>query len=967
MGGHGRVVRNIIALAVNQIGTWSISLLITLVVPPYLGPTRYGLYAFTIAYVGLFALVMNLGTGTYLTWRIAREPEQAGRLTFNTLILQIPLTLAAGALALVALRALDQQPLIYTLAAITVVSAGVSALSATLGAALAGFQLLRAPARLGLMTMAMSATLVVAGVVRHADLIYLVTAGVVSQCVGFVALLVYARRKIALKPQLDLRLWRTIVLGGLPFFGWSAALLIYGQIDISMVKFIAGDAQVGWYSVAYRIISIPVFLPTIVISALLPALSAERSSDSAQFRTLASRGIRLVAAVGIPACVGTIMLAQGLLSLLHYPASFAQATPLIKILAWHMPVVGLDMVLATAIIAVGRQRAWTVVGLIAAIFNPLVNLWAIPYTLHHYGNGAIGAAVVTVLTELLTLVGALFLRPRTVFTRGDVFYIVRCLLAAGVMVPAVWALSAQSRVGVVAAVAYGVVIYAMAAYTLQVVRNEDLMALARMVVSKVGLADQTELDLRHLLELLGVNTINGVKGQGAAVMRGLRWPAAQVGRLLARPTVVPAALELAPVIAATDHGGFSLPADARQRDHLATRALAAEVNSRSAASGAPFEAVEGERELALAGASGIRRVATSGATGEGLVTAHTYMERQRTAGGGRDSVREAEAIDLESHAFDDLSTQRAVATSLSVVICTYGRPDSIERAVASVAEQRYPAFDVLVVDQSRTDETRHIVERLMRRFPHVRYIHLDTPGLSRAYNAGVRHTRGELLAFTDDDCVAPEGWLAVVARSFAADPETQLIYGQVLLPDELIEREGRDGTTPTLPIPQRRRLNRREGFRVFGMGANFAARRAVFERVGGFDEVLGGGGPLKSSQDFDFAFRVYRSGGTILLEPELAVYHYGFRSTSEWPATMRAYGVGDGAFYFKHVRAGDQHAAWLLVRQLGGHTLRGLAHTLRRRRTSEWDYVRSVLVGMRASLKFGVDRRQRLYYVRQPA
>jgi O-antigen/teichoic acid export membrane protein/GT2 family glycosyltransferase len=980
MGGHGRVVRNIVALLVNQIGTWSISLLITLVLPPYLGPARYGLYAFVGSYVGLFALGMNLGTGTYLTWRIAREPEQAGRLTFNTLLLQVPLALAAGLLALVTLPSLDNQPLVYMLTAISVVSATISALSGTLSAALAGFQLLRVPARLALFTMAVGAVLMVLGVVRHADLLYLTYVGLLSQCIGFVTLLVYTQRKIALTPRLDLRLWRTILLGGLPFFGWSAALLVYGQIDISMLKVLAGNTQVGWYSVAYRIISIPVFLPTIIISALLPALSAERNFESPQFRMLASRSIRLVAAVGIPACAGTVMLAAGLLKLLHYPASFASAAPLIIILAPHMPVVGLDMVLATAIIAIGRQRAWTVVGIVAAIFNPLVNLWAIPYTLHHYGNGAIGAAAVTVLTELLTLVGALILRPRTVFTRGDVFYIFRCLLAAGVMVPTVWALSAQPRVGVVAAVAYGVLIYVMAAYTLQVVRNEDLVALANTLAGRLGAGSVTTLDLHQIRELLGFDQL---RRQGAAIVRGLRWPGVQVGRLFARLAPVPAARQLAPAMEHTGHRDINLLADALVQDRtllsvaampvsaVEIGALASASSARHAAEPRRFEhaappVAVGERELALAGASGVRAVATGRAAPERLAGTDGYGEHERNGGGGRHHVREAEAGEPELGTFDDTSTHRDTVTSISVVICTYGRADSIERAITSVAEQGYTAFDVLVMDQSRTDETRHIVERLMWRFPRVKYIHLDEVGLSRAYNAGIRHTTGELLAFTDDDCVAPEGWLSVVAQSFAAAPDVQLIYGQVLVPDELREREGRDGHTPVLPIARRQRLNRREGFRVFGMGANFAARRAVFERVGGFDEVLGGGGPLKSSQDFDFAYRVFRAGGTILLEPDLTVYHYGFRAAGDWPATMRAYGVGDGAFYFKHVRAGDPHAAWLLARTLGQHTLRELAHTLGiGRRQGQWHYVRSVFVGMRDSLKFGVDRHRRLYSVRQ--
>jgi len=52
-----------------------------------------------------------------------------------------------------------------------------------------------------------------------------------------------------------------------------------------------------------------------------------------------------------------------------------------------------------------RQRQWIVVGIIAAVFNPLLNLIAIPLTAHAYGNGATGAAMITVATEFLMLSG----------------------------------------------------------------------------------------------------------------------------------------------------------------------------------------------------------------------------------------------------------------------------------------------------------------------------------------------------------------------------------------------------------------------------------------------------------------------------------------------------------------------------------------------------------------------------------
>lgn len=298
--------------------------------------------------------------------------------------------------------------------------------------------------------------------------------------------------------------------------------------------------------------------------------------------------------------------------------------------------------------------------------------------------------------------------------------------------------------------------------------------------------------------------------------------------------------------------------------------------------------------------------------------------------------------------------------SVSAVICTCNRPDTISQAVASVLANSYSAFDVTVIDQSTTDATEDALRQLIKADPRLHYLRVGEPGLSRAYNTAIRSSTGEILAFTDDDCVVPRDWLATIVRAFAADDEADLLYGQVLPPPDA---DGQLGTAPALTIRRAERLSRRDGFRIIGMGANFAARRRLFVTIGGFDEVLGGGGPLRSSQDFDLAYRTYRGGSAILLRPEVQAVHYGVRAREEWPALLRAYGIGDGAFYSKHVRCRDTFALRLLIRQIvieGGRSLRKSL----RRQGGDLTYVRSIFVGIRHSLEFDVDRRARLYMQR---
>jgi GT2 family glycosyltransferase len=304
-----------------------------------------------------------------------------------------------------------------------------------------------------------------------------------------------------------------------------------------------------------------------------------------------------------------------------------------------------------------------------------------------------------------------------------------------------------------------------------------------------------------------------------------------------------------------------------------------------------------------------------------------------------------------------------MAPKISVIICTRDRPDLIGQAVESVASCVYSDFDLQIMDQSTTDATERVIRPMVARFAdqcRISYHHLDQAGLSRSYNEGFRECDGSLIACTDDDVVVPTDWLTNIARAFEGDPVAGLLYGQVREPDSLKQ----DGIViPTLKWDRRERLVQKDrNFKIWGMGADMAIRRDLLDDIVGFDETMGGGAPLRSSQDFDLALRAYRANRAILLEPSVTVDHYGARAADQWPATMRAYGIGDGAFYGKHIRCGDLLALRLCAARIGRVIGEAMYNSLRQRRLVKLsDYGRGLFTGLRESARFGVDRRTRMY------
>jgi GT2 family glycosyltransferase len=281
------------------------------------------------------------------------------------------------------------------------------------------------------------------------------------------------------------------------------------------------------------------------------------------------------------------------------------------------------------------------------------------------------------------------------------------------------------------------------------------------------------------------------------------------------------------------------------------------------------------------------------------------------------------------------------------------RPGSLVATIRSVLAER--PDELIIIDQSSDDATRLAVESSGN--PSIRYVHSEVVGLSRAYNTAIALAANELLAFTDDDCTVPAGWLDSVRHAFKRHPDSPLIYGQVvagsmeLAPGDYI---------PEFRFTEERRMTPGAPFWVAGMGANFCARKSRIRAVGGFDEALGGGGKFSSSQDFDLAFRTWRAGHTVVLDPSMVVHHFGLRTSEQWPKTARAYGIGDAAFYLKHTRCHDGLALRLLLAKSARELVLPVVRLLQRRPYSA-AYAAGFARGLATSFRHPIDSRSKRY------
>jgi O-antigen/teichoic acid export membrane protein len=370
--------------------------------------------------------------------------------------MRVPLSLALAAGTMVFARLAGYDPLTQQLVDILSLGIVVMALSSVVNGTLQGLQQMKAIAITSVFTKVGYAVVAAAFLFMGAGALAVSIAWVSVGALGLVYSTIILLRRVRLTPSISLRAWRPLLVAGLPFFVWQAALLIYGQIDTVLLSFLTGDAVVGWYAVAYRIVMIPVFIPTIVVTVIFPALSAA-TKDTRAFASIARRGLHVIALVSTPMALGIMLLPDKIVHLLGYPVNFDNSVVPLILLAPHLPLAAIDVMIGTVLNARDRQRQWAMTGVAAAILNPLLNLIAIPYAQTHWGNGAIGAAAITTFTEVFMLIGGVRLLPRGVFGIATITDIGKCLLATATMGVVVW-LTRDLPIAV--PVAAGAVVYA---------------------------------------------------------------------------------------------------------------------------------------------------------------------------------------------------------------------------------------------------------------------------------------------------------------------------------------------------------------------------------------------------------------------------------------------------------------------------------------------------------------------------
>jgi GT2 family glycosyltransferase len=238
---------------------------------------------------------------------------------------------------------------------------------------------------------------------------------------------------------------------------------------------------------------------------------------------------------------------------------------------------------------------------------------------------------------------------------------------------------------------------------------------------------------------------------------------------------------------------------------------------------------------------------------------------------------------------------------VSVIVCSYNGGKTLRDCLTALDGVDYPDYEIVFVDDGSTDGTQEIVAawekeregKLLgwKTRPDFQSLRQPNMGLSYARNAGAAAAKGEILAYTDSDCMADPDWLyylvgtllsgdyAGVGGPNISPPAQNWIQAcvaaapggpsHVLLTDVVAEH-----------IP----------------GCNMAFHRAAFDQVGGFDAEF-----RKAGDDVDFCWRLQQSGQVIAFSPAAIVWHYRRFTLDAFRKQQQGYGEAESMLRFKHL------------------------------------------------------------------
>lgn len=426
--GRASVIRNASVLAAATLAARLLMFAFGIVLARALGADSYGRYALALALGVVLQPIADAGLTPYVSREVARAREDTERTLPTLLAVKLALLVATFVLTgLVAAVVVDDEAMVAVIAAV-VLATLIDGFSMFVYGYFQGREAMGFEARATTLAAIVRAVGGIALALAFDDL------GPVVAWILAVALIqaTVAARRLARVASPMRPLWRSrsarrvhwhsvLSMGLMAIF-----VMTYLRLDSVLIGWLRDERAVGLYAAAYTLMLGAQIVPTMVATALTPVFARSHAGDRGVFESAWHSGIRLVLLISLPIALATTLLAGPLIDRL-YGTEFERSAAVLAVVIWICPLGSLSLIAQAALRGARRETWLTAVSGACALVNVGLNLWAISR------YGIMGAAVVTVVTELLNTLALVGLCLRDRIVPMPRFPVARVALASGAL------------------------------------------------------------------------------------------------------------------------------------------------------------------------------------------------------------------------------------------------------------------------------------------------------------------------------------------------------------------------------------------------------------------------------------------------------------------------------------------------------------------------------------------------------
>ncbi|MGH2496068.1 MAG: flippase [Ktedonobacteraceae bacterium] len=473
-----RIVGNTLISLFGQFVTWTSTLILTIAYGRFLGDVKLGELYLAITFVSLLGTPIEFGFNQQLTRDVAEDPEKAHEYLWNTLLIKVTLWVFMYSIILFLSWILGYSPeerAIVAICSFILLSGSIGNIFASLHYA---FEQTLYPAVGMILEKGLSAivgfTLLRYGATVQVMALVLLGGSLIDSIWQSLWFFRLAGRHIVIRKAV----LRRLVRSSIPFIVSGTLGVIFYRIDTILLSLMTSTAVVGWYGAGYRLFDTLVFIPNIIINAIMFPVFAKLSADSNSQSTLKmaiEKSMNLLVICVVPIASLFVIAAPNIIGFLYHRPEFANTIPVIEALAPGLVFLYVNALLLNIIITTRGEKKVPIMSAAALVFNLGLNLYLIP----RYQQ--VGAAVVTSLTELLLLCISFFLVPKYLLPKKSFKVIVKVMIAALVMSLVVLLMR---RLTILFILPIALLVYSGAAILLRIVPREDIRALFSALGSK---------------------------------------------------------------------------------------------------------------------------------------------------------------------------------------------------------------------------------------------------------------------------------------------------------------------------------------------------------------------------------------------------------------------------------------------------------------------------------------------------